>query len=215
MGRIIHLAGDPHQQTQSLLPWYINGTLGENEVATVEAHLAECAECRSDLAAEQTLGTDIASVPMDVEKGWAAMRARLDDRASGRTPIIPSERPRLSFMRRSIPMGWVLSAQAAAAVFVLGVARIAAPAPEPLFHTLSATPQPQPGNVLVIFRPDTAEHDLRASLLRSGARLVGGPTASDAYVLHVAQAERDTALSRLRSDGHVVLAEPIDGDAQP
>lgn len=214
MGRIIHLAGDPHQQTQTLLPWYINGTLDENEVATVEKHLAECSECQADFAAEQTLGTDIASVPMDVDKGWAAMRARLSENAYKPAPVVPSPPQRQPFLRRPIPMGWALSAQAAAAILMFGVARFATLTPEPAFHTLGSAPAPLAANLLVIFRPDTAERDLRASLVRSGARLVGGPTDSDAYELHVADNIRSAALSKLRADDHVVLAEPIDGDAR-
>lgn len=215
MGRIIHLAGDPHRQTQSLLPWYINGTLDENEVAMVRAHLTECAECQADLASERTIGDDIATMPIDVEKDWAAMRARLTDRASGSKPVIPFVRQPRPFLRRRIPMGWALTAQAAAAILILGVGRLVTPAAGPAFHTLGSAEPVAPGNLLVIFRPDTTERDMRATLQGSGARLAGGPTASDAYVLRVADAGRDAALVRLRSDAHVVLAEPIDGDAQP
>jgi anti-sigma factor RsiW len=53
MAEIIRLRGSPHEQAQQLLPWYVNGTLEADEAALVEAHLAECAECRADLAAEQ------------------------------------------------------------------------------------------------------------------------------------------------------------------
>jgi len=214
MGRLIHLAGDPHQQTQALLPWYINGTLDENEVTVVEQHLAECSECQADFAAEHSLGTDIASVPMDVDKGWAAMRARLNEGAYKPTAVIPARRARPAFFRRPVPMRWVLSSQAAAAVLVFGVARFATMTPEPLYHTLSSTPVSATANLLVIFKPDTIEQDLRASLMRSGAHIVGGPTASDAYVLHVADNRRASALSVLRADAHVALAEPIDGETR-
>jgi anti-sigma factor RsiW len=214
MGRIIHLAGDPHQQTQALLPWYINGTLDENELTTVEQHLSECRECQADFAAEHSLGTDIASVPMDVDKGWAAMRARLNEGTYKPAPVVSAPRARPSFFRRSIPMNWVLSAQAAAAVLIFGVARLASLTPEPVYHTLSSTPGAASANLLVIFRPDTVEQDLRASLMRSGAHIVGGPTDSNAYVLHVADNGRTAALSKLRADAHVTLAEPIDGESQ-
>jgi hypothetical protein len=65
-----------------------------------------------------------------------------------------------------------------------------------------------------MFRPDTTEHDLRQLLLRNEARLVDGPTVSDAYVLRVAPDRRSAALSRLRADRNVVLAEAIDGDGK-
>jgi anti-sigma factor RsiW len=216
MGNIIRLSGDPHQETQHLLPWYANGTLDADEAATVEAHLAGCAECRADLATERALGVEVASMPIDVEQGWAAMRSRIEarDRAAP-SPVVPIRPRRTSFFRRPVPVGWALTAQAAAAILMVGATRLSGPAAQPLYHALGSTPVSAPGNVVVIFRPDTAEQDLRGALLRSGARLVGGPTASDAYVLRVADAERGAAIARLRSNGHVVLAEPIDEDAQP
>jgi anti-sigma factor RsiW len=40
---------DAHEQAQMLLPWHVNGSLEPGEAALVEAHLAECAECRATL----------------------------------------------------------------------------------------------------------------------------------------------------------------------
>jgi predicted anti-sigma-YlaC factor YlaD len=37
--------------TVERLPWWVNGTLEEAEAQRVEAHLAECAACRDELAA--------------------------------------------------------------------------------------------------------------------------------------------------------------------
>ncbi|MEO8374128.1 MAG: zf-HC2 domain-containing protein [Sphingomonas bacterium] len=76
MGNIIQLHDDPHGAAQSLLPWYVNGTLDPAEAALVEAHLANCADCRADLDADRALGRQVAGLSLDVEHGWAAMRAR-------------------------------------------------------------------------------------------------------------------------------------------
>ncbi|MDA8018411.1 MAG: zf-HC2 domain-containing protein [Thermoanaerobaculia bacterium] len=43
-------------QIQELLPWFANGTLGDAEKATVEAHLAACESCRSALDETIALG---------------------------------------------------------------------------------------------------------------------------------------------------------------
>jgi hypothetical protein len=69
------------------------------------------------------------------------------------------------------------------------------------------------GNVIVVFRPDVRESEMRRLLKGSEARLVDGPTAANAYVLRVPQAERAAALSQLRNDAAVVLAEPLDAAA--
>ena len=226
MGRVISMPGDPHQQVQTLRPWYMNGTLDAGEVAAVEAHLAECAECREDLAMERLVGQDMAAVPLEVERGWAAMRSRIE-RTPAPAPIpaaaaLPQQPDnvvplRRSWLQRSVPVRWALAAQAAAAVLIVGAGRLMIPAaaPEPLYHALGSAPQAAPGNMVVIFRPDTPERDLRGAMVASRAELVGGPTASDAYVLRVAATQRDTALARLRANAHVVLAEPIDASARP
>ena len=69
--------------------------------------------------------------------------------------------------------------------------------------------------MIVLFSPDTAERDLRAALVRTGGRLVDGPTASGAYIVRVPEATRDRVLDRLRQVPQVVLAEPIDVGDDP
>lgn len=207
MADIIRLRGDLHRQTQGLLPWYANGTLDADEAAAVAAHLADCAECRAELEAERALGEQIASLP---DRGWASLRSRLEGRSArrGRWPA--------ALLRHRVPIGWAVAAQAACLALIVGVGWIPSQQSQrPVYRALGAPAAAAPGNVVVIFRPTTSEAELRDTLRQSGARLVGGPTASDAYVLHVAAAQRSAALARLRSDRHVVLAEPIDGDSQP
>jgi hypothetical protein len=79
-----------------------------------------------------------------------------------------------------------------------------------VYQALSA-PQPVAvGNIIVIFRPDAREQDLRRILTLTDARLVDGPTPADAYVLRVSPARRAAVLSRLRAQREIVVAQPID-----
>ena len=55
MVEIIALRRTAHDQVQLLLPWFVARTLSREENDSVEAHLAECAECRSELRCEQQL----------------------------------------------------------------------------------------------------------------------------------------------------------------
>jgi hypothetical protein len=197
----------------------MNGTVDESEAAAIEAHLAECAECREDLAAERMIGHAMASIPLDMERGWARMRDRLEQVPAPIATGAPEAEVvalRKGVFRRSIPLRWAVTVQAAAAVLIIGASRLAMPVvqAEPLYHTLGSAPQTAPGNVAVIFRPNTTERELRKALVSNNAEMVGGPTASDAYVLRVTSTERDTALARLRENSHVVLAQPIDVTAR-
>ena len=209
---IIRLHGSPHAQAQRLLPWYANGTLEGEELASVEAHLAECAECREDLTAEEAMARQIKTLPSDVERGWAALKARVE--GTGANQAKTAER---SVFGRRIPLGWALAAQAACLAILIPIVALtlARPQPEPLYRTLGSAPAAASGNLVVIFKPDAPEHALRAILTRNGARIVDGPTATDAYVLHVPGDRRAAAVARLKADRDVSLAEPIDGDSRP
>ena len=209
MGHIIKLHDDPHADTQSLLPWYANGTLDPAEVALVDAHLAECAECRAALETERVLGRQIASMSIDVEQGWAGMGERL--LAARNRPAAP-----IRLLRRPVAIGWAIAAQAIAAALILALALPdRQPEAAPGYHVLGSAPVAGVGNVIVLFGPDVVERDIRTALVRAGARMVDGPTASGAYIVSVAEAKRPDALKQLRGTAGIVLAEPIDRGGQP
>jgi hypothetical protein len=68
--------------------------------------------------------------------------------------------------------------------------------------------------VVVTFRPDTPEAELRRIVRASGARIVGGPTVTDAWLVG-ADGRLDPVLARLRAEPAVTLAEPLVLDKQP
>ncbi|MGN6123617.1 MAG: anti-sigma factor family protein [Sphingomonas oligoaromativorans] len=57
MDNILRFNGNPHLETERLLPWYVTGQLDPKDRLQVEAHLAECEECRAELLLERRLGT--------------------------------------------------------------------------------------------------------------------------------------------------------------
>ena len=213
MAEIIRLRGSPHEQAQQLLPWYVNGTLEAGEMAMVEAHLTDCADCRADLAAEQALARDVAALPIDVETAWSALSERIDAKGPPRRLAEP-----VPFLRRKVAMGWALGGPLAAAAAVAFAVAIVPGAPSPAgetYRALGSAPMAQPGNALVMFRPDARDVDLRAALTKAGARVVDGPTATGAYIVRIAPDSRGRAIDGLRATPQVVLAEPIDPGSQP
>lgn len=209
MADIIRLRGSPHEQTQALLPWYVNHTLEAEEAALVDEHLSDCAECRADLELERGLARQVAKLPLDAERGWTAMQGRIDAApAPGRfgAPV--------SFLRRRIALGWAVAGQLAAAAAVLAIfaSQPSVPGGE-IYRALGADAEPQSGNMVVLFNPAASEKDIRSALLRLDARLIDGPTAGGAYVLQVTEARRAEALAALRKSDQILLAEPIDLEA--
>ena len=215
-GDIISLHGDLHDDACALLPWYATGRLDAEDAARVEAHLPLCAQCQADLAAERRLQAAVAGLQApvgDADSGFEALRGRLAPRRP--KPFADMRRQ----WRDSAPwLRWAVAAELL--LLVLGGSALALTHPAgvsttPQYHTLGAAPEPASANIVVVFRPDIRESELRRTLRDSRARLVGGPTEADAYLLHVDAAERSAAVERLRHQGTVVLAEPVDSGDKP
>lgn len=207
MADIIRLHGSPHEQAETLLPWYANGTLDDADRALVDAHLAGCDECRAALAVERKLARAVASLPVDIEQGWSALADRLEPRR----PAAP-----VPLWRRRVPIGWAVGMPVAAAASV-AFAFTAIPAAQvgPTYLALGSPNAGTPGNVVLIFKPETTDRAMRAVLDKAGARIVGGPNAAGAYIAAVAPDRRDAVLTGLRASPDLVLAEPIDAGTKP
>jgi anti-sigma factor RsiW len=212
MGSIIRLHAGPHDEIRSLLPWYVTGRLDEAERARVAVHVSSCRECQEDLEFERRLDAEVAVAPVDVEAGWAAMKERLEAASS------PRRWPLGGGLAVGRPwVGWALAAQAVL-ILIAGALtfRMTANAAAPVrYHALGSAPSAPAGNLVVIFRPDTREASISRMLRGADARLIDGPTAADAYVLHVPPVERAAALAGLRARPEVVLAQPLDPDGAP
>jgi len=207
MSNTIPLYENAHATTQRLLPWYVNGALDDSERELVEAHLDGCVECRAELDAEHQLETDVASLALDVDQGWAKMQARIAAQPAASSNIV--------WFRRGVPLGWAIAAQAIAATVLIALLvphERTNSADYRALGNLGAAPK---GNLIVMFADGTRETDMRRVLWGAKVRLVGGPTAAGAYLLDVAPAERPAALQALHNDKAVSLAEPIDPGAAP
>jgi anti-sigma factor RsiW len=205
---------DEHQDLQDLLPWYANGQLDPSEHARVEAHLHGCAACQAELRLQRQLESEIRRLPIEVEQSWARMQRRLEEERRPTPPIRTRGVAAGGFGWAARP-GWAI---AAALMMTFSVLLLTFSQPA-RYHALGAAPAaalgPARGNVLVMFRPDMRERDMRAALQSSAARLVDGPTAAGAYVLQVPAPRRAEALAKLRARADIELAEPLDPAAAP
>jgi anti-sigma factor RsiW len=203
---------EAHEQTEALLPWYATGQLEASDRTLVETHLSSCASCQRQLKAEHRLIEELQTLTPEIESGWARLRAQLEP-ARIRRPDVGGILTELrNFLSR--PAVMALATAQLAFVLVAGAILLSLNRPGPAYQALGASDAPRTANVLVIFRPDATEEDIRNALRASGASLVGGPTAADAYLINVPPNQRASALSKLQSDDDVQLAEPIDGAVQ-
>ncbi len=208
MAEIFPLKANEHDKVLELLPWFVNGTLSADETGRVETHLEGCAECREALSFERQLARGVATLPLNVNDSWNAMAQRLSNERRE-----PAFHGNVHFLRRRVPVAWAgASALAAAATvaIVLGLPAGQQQLTGQTYHTLSAPRTATPGQIVVLFKPDTTEQQVRVILSAQNARVVDGPTAAGAYVLHV-EGKPAPALNALRQSSQIVLAEPIEG----
>ncbi|HEY9024329.1 MAG TPA: zf-HC2 domain-containing protein [Burkholderiaceae bacterium] len=225
-GQILRLEPDPHVAVQRLLPWYLTGRLETAEHDIVETHLAQCPECRAELETERQwqLLHPGHGAQVDVEEGWARMRARLAGEIPVTAPaplITPMPLPERAPRRRGwLPPAWRagrrVPARAWAAPAMLSAALVLAigwtlrpAAPAGQYITLSA-PAEAGATAVVRFKPDATEAQIRHGLKDSGARLVDGPTVSDAYVVRLPRDRYAAALEKLRKEPGVALVEALE-----
>ena len=220
-GHIIQLSADPHQEALSLLPWYVTGRLDADDQAVVEAHLSGCAECRAELALERRLHAAVAELPAPVDNGWAQLRDRVAREARA-AEVKPNPKPvgaggeiARQWSGGGSWLRWAAAAQFGLLVALGSLLLQQQDAHRARYHALGAAPVTAAANVVVIFRPETSERELRQVLNAAHARLVDGPTTADAYLLHVPALERATALTSLRGSPRIELAEPVDSGDSP
>jgi anti-sigma factor RsiW len=222
-GQVVPLGSDVHLRVQSLLPWYVGATLDAQERAGVEAHLADCPRCQAELALERSLqaayaATGGADAPAAADQGFAALRAHI---VAGAAPaprggLLAGLRAR---WRESPPWTrWALAGQGVLVAALCGLL-VLPMSPEPRYRALggpAAAPAGAEGGQLIVrFRPEATEQEMRRVLRDSRARLVYGPTTTDAYLLAVPAGLETTAVQRLRRDKAVLLVESLDRRAAP
>lgn len=206
-----------HRATQDCLPWLLNGTLGDAERDAAQSHLRNCAACRADLGALRRLreAAHPADPECDPDRAFAQLQVRLDAAGPATQGQGGAAWSWLAATRRAAnDARWLRrAALAQAGVIVLLAALLSAVLGWPgqadgAWRALGAAPQAEQ-QAVVVFRPDTPERELRRVVRASGARIVGGPTVTDAYVLAAPAGQAAAALARLRAEPAVLLAEPL------
>jgi anti-sigma factor RsiW len=219
---VVHLGTDLHQEVQALLPWYVCASLGAEERARVEAHIAECPRCQAELAWERELQAACSNsnlaAPGDVDRGFARLRERIAVGPPPRRRFGLVARLRARWREGPAWTRWALLAQCVLVATLSGLLLLP-PSPEQRFRALGGPAGPPAaadgGNLIVRFRPEATEQEMRRVLRDSKARLVYGPTSTDAYLLAVPAGLETAAVKQLRQESAVLLVESLDGRAAP
>jgi hypothetical protein len=212
------------------IPWYAEDALAEAQRGAVEAHAAQCEECRKELAMLDGGPAPTATAP-DPEPVFARVLARIEAGGMGEAPIrvgahlAPARARRAPLLRSARGTGRrSVSRIAAAAVLVLSVGAAGwfansalAPGGDTVYRTASApaiSPLVADSGVQldVVFRSDVGIERINTDLRALGAVVVGGPSQAGRYRVTLPEgSDASAAAAMLRAEGRGVasFAEPL------
>lgn len=210
---IIRLHTDAHHEAQELLPWFVLGTLNAEETALVQEHVRTCSQCQTEVEQQRKLQAVPPAPPHldfepDVNRAFARLKPQLAAlQQEKNAPRLEDRLENLRQVARQWWMPWVIAAQTAALACLCIV--LMQKQPGPVQYVALGAHIDDKSNVVVMFKPQTTEAELRRILQGADARVVDGPTVTGAYLLHVGDAERTNALANLRHDPAVAMAESL------
>ena len=224
---------EAHAAVWELLPWYVNGTLDDNEQNLVKIHLLSCRRCHKELDRCQTA---LSAVHWDREEHWQEkpdQLSRLFDqidaleggqkndssKSSSRFLLNFSSLANWLDARVHLPR-WGLAVPAALVLMVATMMFHKVEAPqEAQFETLTSAPGESTGaaadetRLQLIFSPDSTNAQIVSLLqsLNADARIVNGPTDKGRFTVAIAaQSPTDlkTMVDELMAMPEVMFAQP-------
>ena len=208
-----------HRHAWELIPWVVNGRASVEERAVVEQHLADCADCREELAVQTRLRQAMRAaaepaVATDPAAGLSRLWRRIDAAAA---PAV--ERRRSGALARGLLAAVVIEALGITALSAALLTRDAGRATPQLYQTLSAPAESAPrATIRAVLAPTLSLGELEDLLGRTRLQIVGGPSEAGVYSLAPlpgAAAPMQPMLAQLRSHPGVRFAEPVDAARAP
>ena len=220
---------EDHQAISEIIPWFVNGTLGELERQRVDAHLRTCAVCRDELLQEQRVYHAMAAeagIEYIPASSLKRLQAKLD--ALG-APAAPRDVPAAAAARaeqparRWLPWQRRVAASIALVAVILGLTtlnqwgRFRAPEFSPAYHTVTTSETRAPDEVIrAVFSPSITLVELQTILDEAQLRIVAGPTEAGVYSLAANSARPvGSSLALLRRHAAVRFAESTEPSVRP
>lgn len=230
---------DAYHPTAILLPFYLNGTLSDQERQEVDMHLSECSSCQQELDEMRSLRTEVrthfSTLPQPPADMFSKIKFQIlaesaSEKAS--TPIIRSQTSESlvsqiqDFIHSIFATQW---APALALCLIVGQAGLLfwnmtsptssftgeGPAYGPVIErSVPQAPTPDTAQKLrIAFEDQTPEHTVRTIIQNLKGRIVDGPTSEGIYIVEVPKDHAEdltTIIQDLMSKKNVIrLAEPF------
>jgi hypothetical protein len=190
---------------RELIPWYVNGTLPEDETRLVEDAARTDPGVAREINQQRTLAKKVATEdPFDVplERSWEKLRAEALADIAARSPTIPWHRRLLNRIEgRIVP---IIGASALACAALVLVVQVQQPAGDD-FITLTA---PADGSEQSIKFQPVGQPDAEA-LAALGVLAIEGPSEAGVFTALVAEGADTTAIARAMMErGDILFAAP-------
>jgi anti-sigma factor RsiW len=200
---------DEHTEISGLLPWYLNGTVAEEERLRMEGHLRSCALCREDLERERRVYEAMhADLGVEYMPGASLKKltARLDDLGSSAET---APRPQRADRQARVAWRGLAAASVVLTAAVLGLGAAWLKSHEANYHTVTVTAARPPEEVIrAVFAPSITLEELQSVLDEAQLRIVAGPTEAGVYSLASTSSRPVSAsLGILRAHASVRFAE--------
>jgi anti-sigma factor RsiW len=207
------------KRLDELMPWYVNGRIGAEDRAWVEARLAESEAARAELEWHQFVADgvhqEVAALPADPGLQQVLQRIHAEQAKPAPIQIQASLLARLAEAWSAFARG---PAFAVAAVLVVAQAAVITVLMSHdngtnEYGQMRSLGAPVAGGgpaLQITFAATAAERDLRQLLLQVGGRFVDGPDQFGAYVVSVAPERFETARQLLERDARVASLTVID-----
>lgn len=195
-----------HDYVWDLIPWYVNGTLPDADIATVDAHARTCLACseeigRQTLLAQKVVKTDPFDVPL--QRSWDTLRAQVDADLRSRRPVKRGWFDVMQGHGRA-----VLGGLAVACLALVMVVQFGGPAQEG-FVTLTSEPTSEAPTIQFQLSGDLTQAELTELLTPLGVVAITGPSEAGVYSAIVPEdADLSAVSDAMMSQAQIVFAAP-------
>ncbi|MDO6590533.1 hypothetical protein DS901_18240 [Loktanella sp. D2R18] len=185
-----------------LIPWYVNGSLPQEQAEAVELHGETCPACAAEIGRQRTLAKDVVKVdPFEVplSRSWETLRAQIEAENWAMTPKV--EKRRFAGLH-----GGIIALIGTVAVACLLV--VAMPV-QTDFDMLTSAPDTATDVIKLQLAPNMVQAQLEQVLSEFGSTLIAGPSENGVYTITVeGDADLQAVADALMSTPEIAFAAP-------
>lgn len=214
---------DTHAEAWAMLPWLANGRLHASDREWVDAHVAQCAECRGELEAQRRIATQIqrdvspdtgSEEQRSFNKLWARIEAS-EVAAPAAGAVASGPVSRTSHTSRTVR--WLVAAVVVQGVGLALFGFNALQGDNDRFVTVADAPAERLNApaVRLVFAANASMADINTLLTHQGLSIVSGPGTSGNFTAELSAdavasgASADTVAAVISKDPNVTFAQPV------